>query len=332
MDWGEILADASVAAIGPVAAAYALAAIGLNLQFGFTGLLNFGHVAFMLVGAYGLAITVDAGGPFWLGLIVGVLAASGLGFVLGGPTLRLRADYLAIVTISVAEILRLVVRSGWAEPVTNGVFGFQRFAGDFFDINPFGANQRYGVGSFRFQGRQLWVMVVGWGMVVLAALLLRRLIRSPWGRAIRAVREDEDAVRSLGKNAFLLKLQSLMIGGAFGGLAGMLLAIEQQSVTPDGFLPRVTFFLYVIVILGGAGTIMGPIVGAVMFQFLLFFFDGFMTQAHGQGWFGDTIDASDAQQVKLVLVGLGLMALMTLRPQGVFGSREEQLVGDGSDG
>jgi neutral amino acid transport system permease protein len=328
MDWGEIFIDASVAAVGPVAAAYALAGIGLNLQFGYTGLLNFGHVAFMLMGGYGLAITVDAGGPFWLGLIVGVMAAVALGLVLGGPTLRLRADYLAIVTISVAEILRLVARSGWAEPLTNGVFGIQRFAGDFFDANPLGPNARYGIGDFRFQGRQLWVMIVGWSAVLLATLLLMRLIRSPWGRAIRAIREDEEVARSLGKNVFLLKLQSLMIGGAFAGMAGMLLVIEQQSVAPDGFLPRVTFFLYVIVILGGAGRIMGAVAGAIMFQFLLFFFDGFMTQAQGQGWFGDRLDATDAQQVKLVLVGLGLMALMTLRPQGVFGIREEQLVGD----
>lgn len=328
MDWAEILTDASVAAVGPVAAAYALAALGLNLQFGYAGLLNFGHVAFMLIGAYGLAVTVDAGGSFWLGLAVGVLAAAGLGFLLGGPTLRLRADYLAIVTISAAEILRLVVRSSWAEPVTNGVFGIQRFADDFFDLNPFGPNERYGFGDFRFQGRQLWVMVVGWTLVVLATVLIWRMIKSPWGRALRAVREDEDVVRAVGKNVFLLKIQSLMIGGALAGLAGMLLVIEQQSATPDGFLPRVTFFLYVIVILGGAGTIYGAVMGAIMFQFLLFFFDGFMAQAQAQGWFGDSLDATDAQQVKLVLVGLGLMALMTLRPQGVFGSRAEQLVGD----
>lgn len=328
MDWVEIFTDASVAAVGPVAAAYALAALGLNLQFGYAGLLNFGHVGFMLMGAYGLAVTVDAGGSFWLGLFVGVVVAAALGFLLGGPTLRLRADYLAIVTISAAEILRLVVRSSWAEPLTNGVFGIQRFADDFFDLNPFAPNARYGIGNFQFQGRQLWVMVVGWTLVVLATLLLWRLIKSPWGRALRAVREDEDAVAAVGKNVFLLKIQTLMIGGAMAGVAGMLLVIEQQSASPDAFLPRVTFFLYVIVILGGAGTIYGAVIGAVMFQFLLFFFDGFMSEAQADGWFGDTLDATDAQQVKLVLVGLGLMALMTMRPQGVFGIREEQLVGE----
>lgn len=328
MDWGEIFADATVAAVGPVAAAYALAAIGLNLQFGYAGLLNIGHVAFMLMGGYGLAITVDAGGSFWLGIIVGVLAAMALGFLLGGPTLRLRTDYLAIVTISAAEIIRLVARSEWAEPLTNGVFGIQQFAGAFFDLNPFSVNKQYGFGSIQFQGRQLWVMLVGWTMVMLGTLLIWRLIKSPWGRALRAVREDEDAVRSVGKNVFLLKIQTLMIGGALAGLAGMLLVIEQQSVTPDLFLPRITFFLYVIVILGGAGTIMGPVIGAIVFQFLFFFFDGFMKQGQQEGWFGDSLDVTSAQQIKLVLVGVGLMVLMAARPQGLLGKREEQLMAE----
>jgi branched-chain amino acid transport system permease protein len=328
MNWSEIFIDAAVQAIGPLAAAYALAAIGLNLQFGYTGLLNFGQVGFMLVGAYGLAVTVDSGGSFWLGLVVGALCGIVLGVILGGPTLRLRADYLAIVTISAAEILRLLARSGWAEPLTNGVFGLQAFADDFFDLNPFAASDRYGPGDFSFSGRTLWVMLVGWIAVALATLLMTRLIKSPWGRVIRAIRDDEDGTRSLGKNTFLYKLQSLMLGGFLAAAAGMLLAIEQQSVHPDAFLPRVTFFLYVIVIMGGAGTIIGPIVGAIVFQYLYFFFDGFMSEAQEAGWFGDALDATDAQQIKLVLVGIGLMALMILRPQGLFGKRTEQLIGE----
>lgn len=328
MDWGGIFVDAGVAAVGPVAAAYALAAIGLNLQFGYTGLLNFGLVGFMLVGAYGLAITVDNGGSFWVGLVVGALAGVVLGILLGGPTLRLRADYLAIVTISAAEILRLLARSGWADPITNSVFGIQAFAGDFFELNPFGTSARYGVSDFSFSGRQLWVMVIGWSAVGLATLLMMRLMGSPWGRVIRAIRDDEDGTRSLGKNTFFYKLQSLMVGGFLAAGAGMLLAIEQQNVNPDAFLPRVTFFIYVIVIMGGAGSIMGPVVGAVLFQYLVFFFDRFMFQAEEQGWFGDVLDATDAQQVKLVLVGVGLMSLMILRPQGLFGRRTEQLIGE----
>ena len=171
-------------------------------------------------------------------------------------------------------------------------------------------------------------MVVSWAVVGLAVVFVALLIKSPWGRAIRAIREDEDAVRSLGKNVFGYKLQSLMIGGALGGIGGMMLAIEQQNVFPEAFLPRVTFFLYVMVILGGAGTILGPVIGAILFQFLFFLFDGIMVDAQAEGWFGDVIDATDAAQIKLMLVGIGLMALMAFRPQGLLGNREELLIGD----
>ncbi|MEN8234842.1 MAG: branched-chain amino acid ABC transporter permease, partial [Actinomycetota bacterium] len=157
MDWGSVLIDGVLATIGPITAAYAISAIGLNLQFGYAGLLNFGHVGFMLVGAYGTAITVDFGGPLWLGFIVGVLAAALLGLLLGLPTLRLRADYLAITTIAAAEVIRLVVRSSWAQPLTNGVFGIQGFADSFFDLNPFPAAELYGIGSLVVTGRKLWV-------------------------------------------------------------------------------------------------------------------------------------------------------------------------------
>ncbi len=329
MDWTNIFFHGVLAALGPAGAAYALSAIGLNLQFGYAGLLNFGHVAFMMAGAYGTAITVDAGGSLWLGIVVGVVAGAGLGLLLGIPTLRLRADYLAIVTISIGEIMRLVARSGFAEPFTGGVFGIQAFANQFFDLNPFSPGARYGWGQFVFQGRALFVSLVGWALVGIGLLITWKLIRSPWGRVVRAVREDEDAARSLGKNVFLYKLQALMLGGGFGAIAGALLAIEQQNVNPNSFEPKVTFFLYVIVIVGGAGTILGPVVGALIFQFLFFFFDSFMASAQQQGWFNWAgFDATDAAQVKLVLVGVGLMALMAFRPQGLFGSKEEMLIGD----
>jgi branched-chain amino acid transport system permease protein len=241
MDIVKILIDATRAAIGIPAAAYALSSIGLNLQFGYTGLLNFGHVASMLVGAYGMAITVDLGGSLWLGIPVGVLAAVLLGLLIGAPTLRLRADYLAIVTIAAGEILRLVVRSSLAAPLTKGIFGIQAFADEFYAINPI-PEGAYGIGRLRFDQRGVWVMLVGWGLVLLAIAFIRRLTSSPWGRVIRAIREDEDAARSFGKNVFGYKLQSLMIGGGIGALAGMLLAIDQQNVTPDNYIPLLTFY------------------------------------------------------------------------------------------
>ena len=325
MDWERIFSEAVRAALGVQAAAYALSAIGLNLQFGYTGLLNFGHVASMAVGAYGLAITVDLGGPMWLGLIVGILASLVLALLLGFPTLRLRADYLAIVTIAAGEILRLTVRSTFAHPLTRGLTGIQQFADPFFELNPIPPG-RYGFGQFSFDARSLWVVLVGWVLVLLGFFLVSKLIRSPWGRAIRAIREDEDAALSLGKNVFGYKLQSLMIGGAIGALSGMYLAIDQQNVVPDAYIPLLTFYAFTVVIIGGPGTLVGPIVGAVVFWFLFEFADGIIGTAVTQGWTGDVFDSIDVGPIKFVLFGIGLMLLMIFRPQGIFGSREEMLI------
>ena len=325
MDPVGILVEAGRAAIGVPAAAYALSAVGLNLQFGYTGLLNFGHVGFMLVGAYGMAITVDQGGPLWLGFIVGLALAVLLGILIGIPTLRLRADYLAIVTIAMGEILRLLVRSRFAAPLTKGVFGIQRFADDFFELNPLPVG-RYGVGTLRFDQRTMWVVIVGWVLVVGVTLLVRRLVRSPWGRVIRAIREDEDAARSLGKNVFAYKMQSLMIGGSIGALAGMYLAIDQQNVTPDAYVPLLTFYAFTIVIMGGPGTLWGPVVGSILFWFLFEILDGLMTGAMAEGWFGTLLESTDIGPIRFALFGIGLMWLMAYRPQGLFGSREESLI------
>ena len=325
MDPVSILVEAGRAAIGVPAAAYALSAVGLNLQFGYTGLLNFGHVGFMLVGAYGMAITVDQGGPLWLGFIVGLALAVLLGILIGIPTLRLRADYLAIVTIAMGEILRLLVRSRFAAPLTKGVFGIQRFADDFFELNPLPVG-RYGVGTLRFDQRTMWVVIVGWVLVVVVTLLVRRLVRSPWGRVIRAIREDEDAARSLGKNVFAYKMQSLMIGGSIGALAGIYLAIDQQNVTPDAYVPLLTFYAFTIVIMGGPGTLWGPVVGSILFWFLFEILDGLMTGAMAEGWFGTLLESTDIGPIRFALFGIGLMWLMAYRPQGLFGSREESLI------
>ncbi len=325
MDIVKILIDATKTAVGVPAAAYALASIGLNLQFGYTGLLNFGHVASMLVGAYGLAITVDLGGPMWLGVPVGVGFAVLLGLLIGLPTLRLRADYLAIVTIAIGEILRLVARSSWAAPLTKGIYGIQGFADGFFDLNPISAGL-YGFGRFRFDERTMWVLIVGWSLVALATLVIWKLTTSPWGRVIRAIREDEDAARALGKNVFGYKLQSLMIGGAIGALGGILLAIDQQNVNPDNYIPLLTFYAFTIVILGGPGTLWGPVIGSIIFWFLFDLFEGLLGSAVAEGWFGELLDSTDVGPIRFALFGIGLMWLMAFRPQGVFGKREEMMI------
>lgn len=329
MDFLIILGDASRAAIGPEAAIYALAAIGLNMHFGYTGLLNFGQVGFMLVGAYGAAVAVATfNAPLWAGVLVGVALAVLLALLLGIPTLRLRADYLAITTIAAGEILRYVYRSNFASPVTGGVYGLTRFADPLYTFSPIPVG-RYGFGRLAYSSQSLWIMLISWSLVALACVLMFLIIQSPWGRVIRSVREDEDAARSLGKNVFGYKMQSLVFGGVLGAVSGMLLAFYTQAVQPDAYNPVVTFYLYTLLILGGAGRILGPVVGSVIFWFILVFTDSFLRQAIGAGLIpASLISPTEVGAVRFALVGAGLMLLMIYRPQGILGDRREMMLSD----
>ena len=329
MDITVILSGAFLAAFGPTAAGYALAAVGLNVHFGYTGLLNFGQVAFMLVGAYGMAISVSVFGlSLWVGVLVGIACAVVLALLLGAPTLRLRSDYLAIATIAAGEILRIFYRSSYAQPLTGGVYGLQQFADAFYALNPIPPG-RYGIGAAAFSSRDLWVMIAGWGLVALASALVYQLIHSPWGRVIRSIREDESAALSLGKDVYSYKMQSLVLGGVIGALGGMVLAISTQSVSPNGFLPVVTFFLYTLLILGGAGRIFGPILGSVLFWFIVVGVDIALGQAIAAGYIpSEIISAAETGAVRFALVRLGLLLLMAFRPQGIMGRREEMVLDD----
>lgn len=326
MNLGRILQEALISAVGVNGAVYALSGLGLNLHFGYTGLLNFGHVAFMMVGAYGLAVTVSMGGPFWLGVLVGLGATALLALAMGAPTLRLRADYLAIVTIAAQEMLRLLFRSTYLDRLTRGVFGIQRFADAFYRVNPYPPGT-VRLGLVAFSNRSLWVLTVGWSLVAVCGVVLWLLVRSPWGRVLRSIREDEDAARSLGKNVFGYKLQSLVVGGVFGGLSGMLLAVEQQNVNPDGFLPVLTFFVYVVVILGGPATVLGPVLGAMLFWFVIQVTLGVLSGLVDVHVLPSTlVSAQGLAAIRFVLVGIALLLLMAFRPQGLLGSREEMLL------
>jgi len=314
--------DALRAAIGPTAAAYALLAIGLNLHFGFTGLLNFGQVGFMMVGGYGLAIPVAVyGRPLWVGFLSGIAASVVLALLLGAPTLRLRADYLAITTIASAEILRFLSRNSSSEDVTGGVYGLRQFAGDFYAVSPFGSGQY--LGRLAFSGNRMWAMSVGWGLAILLSIAIQRLMRSPWGRVLRSIREDEDAARSLGKNVFLLKMQSLVLGGVIGGLGGMVFVLSLQTIQPDMFLSQVTFFAFTMVILGGTATAAGPIVGTVLFWFLITGLQSGVRTVVEAGLIPGVAAGQAVGAITLIVVGLMLMILMIFRPQGLLGDREE---------
>jgi branched-chain amino acid transport system permease protein len=263
--------------------------------------------------------------------------ASVLALVLGVPTLRLRADYLAIVTIAAGEILRLVLRAARFRATTGGAAGIQGFAGDFFDVEVFGVDINPFSGGRRdwnipgtdigvtYSANQLWVLLVGWTFVVLACLLVYLLVRSPWGRVLKAIREDEDAVRSLGKNVYLYKLQSLALGGILGGVGGIIFAVSRQSVVPDSLGTALTFFAYVALVLGGAARVLGPVLGSIVFFFLSAFVDVTLREAieHDVITF---LVGSEVGVVRNILVGVGLMLLMIFRPQGILGDKSEVAV------
>ncbi len=325
MNLGAAVVDGLRDMVAVPSCMYALGAIGLNIQFGYAGLLNFGAVASGLVGAYGAAISVDRGLPLWLGVIVGIAAAALLGLLLGLPTLRLRADYLAIATISAAEIIRVVVNSARLQSITGGPIGLTGVADGFFAINPI-PEGRYGWGSFSFNQNTLWTISVGWTLVAVCCLLVWGLARSPWGRLLKAVREDEEAARSLGKNVFALKLQAFVLGSVIGGIAGILFMFDGGFVKPDFFVSQTTFNWYLVVILGGVATVLGPPLGAVVYWFVISVLNSILTQAIGDGWW--IIEGTDVGSVRYVLVGVAIVLLLVFRPQGLLGDRAEALIGE----
>ena len=324
MDWERIIENALQAAFSPAAIYFALAAIGLNIHFGYTGLLNFGQAGFLAMGAYGVAISVEYyGWNMWVGLLVGFLAAVGFGLLLGIPTLRLRADYLAIVTIAAAETLRLMLRAKSFTDFTGGSSGINGFAGDFYDLNPFG-NGTYGFWLLEFDEREFWVMVVGWLLVALVSVGVFLLMRSPWGRVLRSIRDDEDAARSLGKNVFSYKMQSLLLGGVIGAFGGWIFAIGNASVQPDLYGTALTFFALTALILGGMARVFGPVAGAMVFWAVLSFTDNVLREAVANEHIPRSImTGTQVGQVRFMLVGVALMLLPIVRPQGLFGNKRE---------
>ncbi|CAN5204881.1 branched-chain amino acid ABC transporter permease [soil metagenome] len=326
MDWQSILNNSLQQGLGPTAIIYCLAAIGLNVHFGYTGLLNFGQAGFMAVAGYTMAAFATTWGlSLWLGLVAGLLLTVVLALLLGVPTLRLRADYLAIVTIAAAEIIRQTVGSATLVDYFGGQDGLTDFIAPFRALNPFSGE--YGIpGVVTWRSYDWFVMVVGWTVVAICCLIVWLLMRSPWGRVLKSIREDEDAVRSLGKNVYAYKMQSLVIGGLFGALAGFFTAFRSAAIGPSFFATDITFFAYTVLLIGGAARVLGPVVGSMILWFLLSFLGEFFAQATGGA--DPLIPASimtstQASLVRFIFLGLGLMLLMIFRPQGIFGDRRE---------
>jgi branched-chain amino acid transport system permease protein len=297
---------------------FATVALGLNIVVGLTGLLDLGYVAFLGVGAYTAALVSGAATssvhvvfPWWAAALAGAAASLVFGVLIGAPTLRLRGDYLAIVTLGFGEIFRIVVNNldGTSGPnVTGGPNGIPNIP----DISVFGFNlgSPHSFGSFtlgRFSNYFLLMLV----FTAIVVLVFSRAGNSRIGRAWIAIREDETAATAMGINSFRLKLLAFALGASLAGLAGIVQAHVAFSVVPDpyqfaGSVPPNSAFLLAAVVLGGMGTVSGPLIGASMLYLI-------------------PAKLQFLNDYQLLAFGITLILLMRFRPEGLIASRRRQL-------
>ena len=377
-------------------ATYALFSLGLNLQWGYTGLLNFGHVAFMTVGAYATVILSLQGVPLVFATLIGAVLAALLGLILGATTLRLREDYLSIVTIGASEVIRLIALN--EEWLTRGSLGVANFPLPLESLTQPTIASKIAMialwtGIFSLSGWQLWKWVnrmdksaiarssslepnsatkpssnastrlapgltfaaIGLGiysigvsalydysykaglmlvLVTVLAIVYWRLevsVKAPWGRVLKSIREDEEVARALGKNVFWYKLQALMLGGAIAGIAGAFYAWNLTFINPDGFIPLITFQAWIIVVLGGAGNNAGTILGAIIYWAYYSatrFLPNLLEALHSViPIIPASIDDARLGAFRIMVIGLLLIILMMVRPQGILGKKEELTLG-----
>jgi branched-chain amino acid transport system permease protein len=283
-------------AIGIIALIYALLALGLNLQFGLTRLVNFGVVAFFAIGAYTSALLALAGTPLILSFAAATILAGISALPLGLLSLRLREDYLAIVTLGFSEAIRITLQQ--EEWLTKGVQGLPGIPKVFATLGPADSD------TALFFILLIVTALVAWGTV--------RLTRSPLGRLLRAIGDDEPALMALGKNPTKFKVQIFMVGAALAGLAGAFYAHFITFISPEQFIPLVTFYVWMGLIMGGSGTVRGALGGAVLLMIFL----------EGSRFIKDFIPGvSEVQMasVRLAVVGLALILVTMYRPNGLFG-------------
>ena len=272
---------------------FGIVALSLNLEFGFAGLANFGKVAFFLVGAYTYAVLSQIGVPFYLCLIAGALTSALFGLLISLPALRLRTDYLAIAILAFGEILRLIVKAErW---IAGGVWGI--------NVSP----------AISLAGASFEVdVLVNIGLVyfclLICFLVAQLLANSPYGRVMRAIREDEVAAEALGKDRAKYKAQVLMIGSAMAGVAGGLYAQYLQFIDPYMFMPMITFTVWMMVILGGPANNWGALLGAGLVELF----------ARGANLAKDYLTLPvDPGNLQYILFGVLIILVLLYRPGGL---------------
>ena len=265
---------------------YMILALGLNIVIGYAGLVDLGYAAFFAVGAYTTGILMQYGVNFWLTIPVAVVFCIVAGIIIGGPTLRLRSDYLAIVTLGFGEITRITARNLKITGGASGLVGIER-------PSIFGY-KLYQTSDFYY---------VFFILVILAVIVSLRIYHSRLGRAWQYIREDEDAAEAMGIDPVKTKLYAYMTGAAFGGVAGAFFAVKMTAISPETFSFNQSAMILLAVILGGMGKIPGAILGAA---FLVFFPEVFR----------------DIGQARMLVFGLLLVFIMVFRPQGLWPERK----------
>lgn len=365
----------SLARLTFLIAVYAMLTLALNLHWGYTGLFNIGIAGFMAVGLYTMAmvskpVAEGAGAaqisglglPLIVGIFAGVAASALLGLVVALPALRLRADYLAIVTIAMSEIVRFIYLSGQFQSFelfgrTLGTGGGRGVILNYADpmelIYQTGPYQAIVTAVSGYTEGNIEPVLDGlvYALILLVFVagfywLLKRTGESPFGRVLKAIREDEMVAKALGKNTNQFKIKSFMLGCGLMGLAGILWQFRQGAVTPNSFRPQITFFVWLALIIGGAGSNTGSVLGAALFAGILFegprFFKNIVTEVFEVGSTPSTfVDAivpiahfdfgpfftyllGNIEPLQLVFMGLVLIILMQRRPEGMMGHRKEE--------
>ena len=296
--------EAYFIAIAIMVLIYLLLAGGLALHYGFTGLINFGHVGFFAIGSYTSALLSVQGVPIFASMPAATTLAALSAYPLGIIALRLRGDYLAIVTLGFSESIRMVLqKEEWLTRGVHGVSGIPRLFADWA-----GAAMA-----------DTWILIFLLIVVVIVFSLINGIIKSPFGRVIESIRDDEVATQALGKDPARFKTRSLMIGAGIAGLAGAFQSHYLTFISPEQFVPLTTFYIWIAIIIGGADRLRGVIVGTIALMVIL----------EGSRFLRDFVGGVTEVQlasVRFAIVGLALICSVLYRPQGLFGKKSARTI------
>lgn len=279
---------------------YSILSLGLNLQYGFGGLVNFGLVAFFATGAYTGALLAVKGVSFLWGIMAAGLASALLGFIVALPTTKLSVSYWAIATLGIGEVVRLfLLNEEWLTKGSFGIGGIPR------PLEGFWGDAYY---SFFY-------LLFVWFFVGLAYALIWRLSNSPFGRILKAIREEDDLALAMGKPVFIAKLKTMALGAALAGIAGALYAYYITYISPSDFMPMVTFLVWAMVITGGRGNILGSLAGATI---IVAFYNS--TRYLKDIW---EVPAETMASLRMVAIGILIILTVLYKPDGLLKEKKK---------